>query len=67
MRENINEELAKSLLDSIRGEGEDVRFSEKDIKEDRRRQYEISERAIREERRLSAMAREAASHIYITI
>jgi hypothetical protein len=64
---NLNEELAKSLLKSIRGDGEDVNFSEEDIEKDRQRQYELGYKSMQEERRRSARAREAASRIYITI
>jgi hypothetical protein len=67
MREMINEELAKSLLESIRGKGEDVRFPKEEVEKDRQRQYQFFEESIRKERRRQAEAWEAASRIYITI
>jgi hypothetical protein len=63
--ENLNEGLAKSLLESIKGEGEDVIFSPEEVEKDRRRQYDIMIGSIRKERRRSVIAREAASRIYL--
>jgi hypothetical protein len=51
---SINEELAKSLLESIRGEGEDVHFSKEDIEKDRIRQYALMDESYRKERRRQA-------------
>jgi len=65
--EHINEELAKSLLESIRGKGKDVIFPKEEVEKDRQRQYDLCYKSMLEERRRSAKAWEAASRIYITI
>jgi hypothetical protein len=62
---NLNEELAKSLMESIKGEGESIIFSPEEVEKDRKRQYDIMIRSIREERRRSAEARKRASEIYL--
>jgi hypothetical protein len=55
------------FTESIRGEGEDVIFSDEEIEADRIRQTEICEKSMRKERMRQAKAAEAASRIYITI
>jgi hypothetical protein len=62
---NLNEELANSLLESIKGEGEPIIFSHEEVEVDRRRQYDIMIESIRKERRRSAEARKRASEIYL--
>lgn len=63
--ETLGPDLEKDLLDSIRGEGEDVVFSQKDIEEERENYLNSSQESIRNERYRNAKARTSASKIYL--
>jgi hypothetical protein len=60
-----NSDLENFLLNSIRGEGENVVFSQGDVEEGRKDYSEFFGESIRTERYRSAEARTSASEIYL--
>jgi hypothetical protein len=62
----LNAELASSLLESIKGDGEPIKFSQEDIEEGRARYAAACEKSEIEARFHQAKALEEASRTYLT-
>jgi hypothetical protein len=62
----LNAEVALSLLESIKGEGESIHFSKEDIEEGRARYAAACKKSEIEARSHQARALEESSHTYLT-
>jgi hypothetical protein len=58
-------DFREELLDSIRGEGEPIVFSQEEAQKERKDYFNLSQESLREERYRRAKARASASKIYL--